>query len=71
MVPFSLVLLGLLIVSSLFVRIRNDLQVNRVHHISKKAYVYGVLLAVVLLTVFRVLPILSGFIVIVFALIFG
>ena len=71
MVPFSLVLLGLLIVSSLFVRIRNDLQANRVHHISKKAYVYSVLLVVVLLTVFRVLPALSGLIVVVFALIFG
>jgi len=68
--PFSLVLLGLLIVSSLFVKIRNDLQESEVQKINKKAYIYGVLLVVVLLTVFHVLPVLAGVVVILFALIF-
>ncbi len=68
--PFSLVLLGLLIVSSFFVKVRNDLQKNQVHRINKKSYIYGVLLVVVLLTVFHVLPILAGVVVILFALIF-
>ena len=68
--PFSLVLLGLLIVSSLLVKIRNGLQENQVQKINKKAYIYEVLLIVVLLTVFHVLPVFSGFSVILFALIF-
>jgi Na+/H+ antiporter NhaD/arsenite permease-like protein len=68
--PFSLVFLVLLIVSSLFVKIRNDLQVNRVQKISKKAYIYALLLIVVLLTVFHVLPVFAGVVVILFALIF-
>jgi Na+/H+ antiporter NhaD/arsenite permease-like protein len=68
--PFSLVLLGLLIVFSLFVNIRNDLQERQVEKINKKFYIYGVFLVVVLLTVFHVLPVLAGSIVIIFALIF-
>jgi len=68
--PFSLVLLGLLIVSSLFVKIRNDLQESQAQKINKKAYIYGGLLVVVLLTVFHILPILAGVVVILFALIF-
>lgn len=68
--PFSLVFLGLLIVSSLLVKIRNGLQENQVQKINKKAYIYEVLLIVVLLTVFHVLPVFSGFSVILFALIF-
>jgi len=68
--PFSLVLLGLLIISSLFVKIRNNLQERKVQKINKKSYIYVVLLVVVFLTVFRVLPGSAGFIVILFALIF-
>jgi len=68
--PFSLVLLGLLIISSLFVKIRNNLQERKVQKINKKSYIYVVLLVVVFLTVFRVLPVSAGFIVILFALIF-
>ncbi len=68
--PFSLVFLGLLIVSSLFVKVRNDLQKRQVQKINKKSYIYGVLLVIVLLTVFHVLPVLAGIVVILFALIF-
>ncbi len=68
--PFSIVLFGLLIVSSLFVRIRNDLQESQAQKVNKKSYIYGVLLVVVLLTVFHVLPVLTGIVVILFALIF-
>ena len=68
--PFSLVFLGLLIICSILVKTRSDLQRYPVQKINKKAYLYGVLLIVVLLTVFRVLPVLTGIIVILFALIF-
>jgi len=68
--PFSLVLLGFLIVSSHFIKIRNNLQDSKVQKINKKAYVYGVLMMVVFLTVFHVLPVLSGIVVILYALIF-
>jgi len=68
--PFSLMFLGLLIVSSLLVKTKNGLQENRVQKINDKAYIYGVLLVIVLLTVFHVLPVLSGVVVILFALIF-
>jgi len=68
--PFSLVFLGLLIVSSLFVKIRNDLKGSQPQKINKKAFIYSMLLVVVLLTVFHVLLVLAGLIVIVFALIF-
>jgi len=68
--PFSLVFLGLLIVSSLFVKVRNDLRKRQVQKINKKSYIYGVLLVIVLLTVFHILPVLAGIVVVLFALIF-
>ncbi len=68
--PFSLVFLGLIMVSSIFVVIRKDVKENQVQKINKKVYIYGVLLIVVLLTVFHVLPVLTGIAIIVFALIF-
>jgi len=68
--PFSLVFLGLFIICSILVKTRSDLQRYPVQKINKKVYLYGVLLIVVLLTVFRVLPVLTGIIVILFALIF-
>ncbi len=68
--PFSLVFFGLLIVSSLFVKVRSDLQKRQVQKINKKSYIYGVLLVIVLLTVFHVLPVLVGVVVILFVLIF-
>ena len=68
--PFSLCFLALLIVSSLLLKIQNDLERNQFQKIDKKAYLYGVMLIVVLLTVLRVLPGLAGIVVILFALIF-
>ena len=68
--PFSLIFLGLLTVSSLFVVIQKDLKEDQIQKINKKAYVYGVLFIVILLTVFHVLPLLTGVAVIFFALIF-
>ncbi len=68
--PFSLVFLGLLIVSSLFVKIKNNLQEPKLQKIHQKAYIYGGLLVVVLLTAFHIIPVLAGSIVILFALFF-
>jgi len=68
--PFSLIFLVLLIVSSLLVKTRNGLQEHLVQKINKKAYVYGMLLFLVLLMVFHVFPVLTGSVVILFALIF-
>ncbi len=68
--PFSLVFLGLLIVASLFVKVRNDLPKRQAKKINQKSYIYGALLVIVLLTVFHVLPVSSGVVVILFALIF-
>ena len=68
--PFSLAFLVLLIVFSILVKLRNDLQEGQVQKINKKSYLYGVLLIVVLLTVFRVFPVSAGIVVILFALAF-
>jgi len=68
--PFSFVFLGLLIVSSIFVVTRKDLKEDQAQKIDKKAYIYGILLIAVLLTVFHILPLLTGVAVIFFALIF-
>ncbi len=68
--PFSLTFLGLLFVASLFVKTRNGVQENVIPKINKKAYIYGLLLFIVLLTVFRVLPVSTGIVVILFTLIF-
>jgi Na+/H+ antiporter NhaD/arsenite permease-like protein len=68
--PFSLVFLGLLIVSSLFIKTKNNLHARVGQEINKKAYVYGMMLFIVLLTVVHVLPVLTGILVILFALIF-
>ncbi len=68
--PFSLIFLGLLVVSSLLVKTRNGVQENKIQKINKKAYIHGMLLFIVLLTVFHVLPILAGSVVILFAFIF-
>jgi len=68
--PFSLLFLVLLIVFSLLIKTRSGSQEHLAVKIKKKAYVYGVMLFIVLLTVFHLLPVLTGFVVIFFALIF-
>ena len=68
--PFSLTFLGLLILVSFFVRANSVTQAIQIQKVSKKSYIYAGLLLIVLLTVFRVLPIYSGIIVILFVLIF-
>ena len=68
--PFSLLFLGLLIIFSILVRIQNELHEEQIQKINKKAYLYGVLFIVVLLTVFHILPVSSGIVVILFAVIF-
>jgi len=68
--PFSLVLLGLLIISSLLVQVRNNLQETQIQAINPKAYIYGILLMIVLLSVFHVLPVAAGLLTIIFALLF-
>ena len=68
--PFSLVFLGLLVISSILLKTRGGLQETSRLKINKKAYIYGILLVIVLLTVFRILPVWSGVVVFLFSLIF-
>ena len=68
--PFSFVFMGLLIFSSILIKTRIDLLKNVSEKINNKAYIYGIFLLVVLLTVLHVLPVLTGILVILFALIF-
>ncbi len=68
--PFSLVLFGLLIVLSLFLKTTSDFNESVVQKVSNKVYVYVVLLVIVLLTIFHILPILTSVVVILFALVF-
>ncbi len=69
--PFSIVFLMILLVSSLFVGIRNDShRYESLRPVKKIAYVYGVMLLIVLLAVLHILPVLTGVLVIVFALLF-
>lgn len=69
--PFSLAFLVILIILSFFVKTQNDLQnLVGLQEVDKSAYIYGVLLCVVLLTVLHILPVLTGVTVIIFALLF-
>ncbi len=68
--PFSLGFLIILIVASLFVRTSNNAQETIAQKVSRKAYVYGVLVLIVLLTVLHVVPVVTGILIIVFALVF-
>lgn len=67
--PFSLIFFALLIIS-LSIRIQRSPQEKHVKEINKKAYVYGILLVVVLLAVLHILPISSAVVVILFSLLF-
>ncbi len=68
--PFSLVFFGLLIVFSLLVKTKSGMQEKVIQKVNKKAYIYGILLFIVLLTVLHVLPVSTGILTILFALIF-
>jgi Na+/H+ antiporter NhaD/arsenite permease-like protein len=68
--PFSLAFLIILIVASLFVNLSNNDQETIVQKVNKKARIYGALVFVVLLTVLHVVPVVTGILVIIFALIF-
>ncbi len=69
--PFSAVFLILLVVTTLFVTVDNESVASEsIQPVSKTAYVYGVLLLVVLLTVLHLLPVLTGGVIIGFAVLF-
>ncbi len=68
--PFSLAFLVILIVLSFFVNTSNSGQEIISQEINKKSFVFGGLLFIVLLTVFHVLPVSTGILVIIFALLF-
>ena len=68
--PFSLFFLVLLIVFSIFIKIKNNSQEHQAGKISKNAYVYVALFLIVLLTVFHVFPVSLGIVVPLFALLF-
>ena len=68
--PFSLGFLIVLIVASLFVSISNNAQETIAQKVNRKAYIYGVLVLIVLLTVLHIVPVVTGILVIIFALVF-
>ena len=68
--PFSLTFLFLLLISSLLIHIHHQAPKNAPVHITKQSIIYSGLLIVVLLTVFRILPVLTGIVVLLFALLF-
>jgi len=69
--PFSITFLFLLTVSALFIKTNNELNIVAVSQpVDKFAYFYGIMLVILLLTVIHLLPILTGLMVIIFALLF-
>ena len=68
--PFSLAFLIILMFLSLFVQTTSNEQATSGQKINKNAYIYGGLLFVILLTVLHILPVVTGFLVIIFALLF-
>ncbi|MCD6435856.1 MAG: hypothetical protein J7L15_05660 [Clostridiales bacterium] len=68
--PFSLFFLVLLIISSIFIVTQKELKRGKIQKLNKKAYIYGIWLVVVILIVFRILPVSIGIGVIFFSLIF-
>ncbi len=68
--PFSLFFLVLLVVFSIFIKIKNNSKESKNVGMSKNAYVYVALFIFVLLAVFRILPVLVGIVVLLFALFF-
>jgi len=71
MAPFSFTFLGILILWSLVMKIRCDMQHQTVTKgIEKSFYIYGVLLAIILLIILRVLPVSAGFLVLLYVFLF-
>lgn len=69
--PFSLVFLVVLSIASFAVKIKNNPQnPMAMGKIDKSSYFYGLLLIIVLLSVLHVLPVLTGLLVILYALLF-
>jgi len=69
--PFSIVFLFILSLSALLIKINNRFHVVlEIKSIDIFAYIYGVLLFIVFLIVLRIIPILAGLLVIIFALLF-
>ena len=66
--PFSLVFLMLLIISSIFIVTQKELKKAKIQKLNKRAYIYGIWLIVVILIVFRILPVSIGIGVIFFQL---
>ncbi len=68
--PFSLFFLVLLIISSIFIVTQKELKKGKIQKLNKKAYIYGIWLVIVILIVFRILPVSIGIGVIFFSVIF-
>jgi len=69
--PFSIVFLIILVISSLLIKTRSNRQKPlEMEKINRSAYIYGVLLLVVLLSVLHILPVLTALLVIIYALLF-
>ncbi len=69
--PFSLVFLGLLVVAALALRAQPTARTRaNTEQIGRSAYVHGVLLAAVLLSVLRLLPVWTGLLIVLYALLF-
>ena len=68
--PFSLFFLVLLIISSIFIVTQKGLKKGKIQKLNKKAYIYGIWLVIVILIVFRILPVSIGIGVIFFSVIF-
>ncbi|GBD89898.1 inner membrane protein YbiR [bacterium BMS3Abin04] len=70
-IPFSFVFLCLLVISSFIVKSKsNSHYPSKLRKVENSAYIYGLLLIIVLLTVLRILPVLAGLLVIFYALLF-
>jgi len=69
--PFSVVFLVLLLIVSMFIKTRNlqDVQYQEIK-IKSSSYIYLVFLVIIILTVFHILPLSVGILVIIYAIIF-
>ena len=68
--PFSILFFVLLIICSLLIKTKSGEHKTLIQKTDKKAYIYSVFFFIVLLAVFRVIPVLTGISVIIFAILF-